>query len=342
MSPDEASRLHAVLAAPDADEPRLAYADYLAASSRTSDQARAEFIRLQIELARLPDQNSRWPALIGRERELLARYRTGWERPLRVRFKPPLASPARWLRTQLFGSGGRWGFRRGFVEHILAAAGSFLAEDAAVLSHAPIRRVVLAHASDFIRPLAEESRLNTLNSLHLVGDMELDEDLNLLASRARSVGMRVFEFRLPRLWPDVEDLFEALRTSSHDSQPPDPEGHMAWSVADTDARQRLMDLATSPRAALLTEDPAHEGELLALNEWVYLGDALSDTGAWAVAKGHQDLEDEEGLCRRLVLVRDGRGTSCVSPDIVTAKCGRLGHPPALCDANSPFPGWLVR
>ena len=183
MSPDEASLLRAVLAAPDADEPRLAYADRLAESSRTSDQAHAEFIRLQIELAQLPDEDSRWPTLIGRERELLARYRTGWERPLRDRFKPRLASPGRWLRTQLFGNGGRWGFRRGFVEHILAAAPRFLAEDAAVLDHTPIRRIVLAHASDFIRPLAAEPHLNALSSLHLVGDMELDEDLNLLTSR---------------------------------------------------------------------------------------------------------------------------------------------------------------
>ena len=81
----------------------------------------------------------------------------------------------------------------------------------------------------------------------------------------------------------------------------------AWSVADLEARRRLVELATSPHAALLTEDPAHEGELLALNEWVYLGDSLSNAGAWAVAKGHQDLEDEDGLCRRLVLLRGGRG-----------------------------------
>jgi uncharacterized protein (TIGR02996 family) len=307
MSPDEASLLRAVLAAPDADEPRLAYADRLAESSRNSDLARAEFIRLQIELAQLPDEDPRWPTLIGRERELLGRYRTGWERPLRDRFKPPLASPGRWLRTQLFGNGGRWGFRRGFVEHILAAAPRFLAEDAAVLDHTPIRRIVLAHASDFIRPLAAEPHLNALSSLHLVGDMELDEDLNLLTSRARSAEMRVFEFRLPRLWPDVEDLFEALRTASDTEGTTGPEGHPAWSVADDEARQRLIHLATSPRAALLTEDPAHEGELLALNEWVYLGDALKDASAWAVAKGHQDLEDEDGLCRRLVLVRGGRG-----------------------------------
>jgi hypothetical protein len=47
--------------------------------------------------------------------------------------------------------------------------------------------------------------------------------------------------------------------------------------------------------------------MLALNEWVYLGDALATAGAWAVAKGHQDLEDEDGRCRRLVLLKNGRG-----------------------------------
>jgi uncharacterized protein (TIGR02996 family) len=306
MSPAESSLLRAVLADPDADQPRLAYADHLAESSRTSDQARAEFIRVQIELARLPDNDARWPTLVGREHELLGRYRTSWERPLRARFKPPLASPGRWLRSHLFGSGGRWGFRRGFVEHILAAAPTFLAEDAAVMACAPIRRLVLAHASELVRTLAADRRLDALRSLHLVGDMELDEDLNILTAEARLAGMRILEFRLPRLWPDVEDLFETLRTGS-DSRVPGPEGHTAWSIADDDARGRLVELASSPRAALLTEDPAHEGELLALNEWAYLGDALSAAGAWAVAKGHQDLEDEDGLCRRLVLLRDGRG-----------------------------------
>lgn len=307
MSPAESSLLRAVLADPDADKPRLAYAEHLTKSSRTSNQARAEFIRVQIELAQLPDNDPRWPTLVGREHELLGRYRTAWEKPLRARFRPPLASPGRWLRSHLFGSGGRWGFRRGFVEHILAAAPTFLAEDAAVMAYAPIRRLVLAHASELVGTLAADRRLDGLRSLHMVGDMELDEDLNILAAEARLAGMRILEFRLPRLWPDVEDLFETLRTGGTDGRGSGPVGHTAWSIADDEARGRLVELASSPRAALLTEDPAHEGELLALNEWAYLGDALSAAGAWAVAKGHQDLEDEDGLCRRLVLLRDGRG-----------------------------------
>jgi uncharacterized protein (TIGR02996 family) len=307
MPPDEAPLLGAILADPAADEPRLAYADFLAQSSRTADQARAEFIRLQIDLAHLPDEDARWPGMIGRERDLLERYRALWEKPLRDTFRPPLGSPGRWLRSHLFGSGGLWGFRRGFVENILAPAPSFLAEDVAILAHTPVRRVVLAHASELVGPLAADPRLDRLASLHLVGDMEMDEDLNGLAGAARAAGLTVLEFRFPRLGPEVADLFEILRTSSDDAPPDQASDFPAWSAAGPEARDRLIELAASPRVGLLAEDPAHEGELLTLNEWVYLGDALETAGAWAVAKGHQDLEDEDGRCRRLVLLRPGRG-----------------------------------
>jgi uncharacterized protein (TIGR02996 family) len=306
MPPNEASLLGAVLADPAADSPRLAYAAFLAESSRSADQARAEFIRLQIELTHLPDNDPQWADRVGRERELLERYRALWEKPLRDRFRPSLASPGRWLKSQLFGSGGLWGFRRGFVENVLAPAPTFLAEDAAILGHAPVLRVVLAHASDQVGPLAADPRLDRLWSLHLVGDMELDEDLTRLASAARGAGLTVLEFRFPRLWPDVADLFDLLRSATVDDPPAQASDYAAWAAASPEARERLFDLAASPRVGLLAEDPANEGELLGLNEWVYLGDALSDAGAWAVAKGHQDLEDDEGRCRRLVLLRDGR------------------------------------
>ncbi|HJZ91023.1 MAG TPA: hypothetical protein VKE40_09135 [Gemmataceae bacterium] len=299
--------LRAVVTDPDADAPRLANAEHLQASSRTADRARSEFIRLQVDLARLTGNEPQWPGLVWRERELLERYRAAWERPLRDRLRPSLLSPGRWLRSQLFGSGGLWGFRRGFVEHIHAPAPSFLAEDAAILGHAPIRRVVLAHASESVGVLAADPRLDALASLHLVGHMELDEELNVLASGARAAGMTVLEFRLPRLWSNSEGLFHLLRTSPGDDRPRELDAYPTWAAAGPDGRRRLSELCASPRLAPLAKDPAHEGEFLALNEWVYLGDALTAAGAWAVAKGHQDLEDEDGRCRRLVLLRAGRG-----------------------------------
>ena len=241
MPADEASALRAVLTAPAADEPRRAYAERLAASARPADRARAEFIRLQLELETLPGADPRWPTLVARERELLDRHRAAWEKPLRDLFRPPLASPGRWLRSHLFGSGGLWAFHRGFVEHILAPAPTFLSEDVALLGRAPIRRVVLAHASEHVGELARDARLESLASLHLVGDMELDDDLNNLVAGARDVQLTVLEFRLPRLWPDVEDLFEVLRAPETDDGGRDPEHFPAWSAAGPEARTRLAD-----------------------------------------------------------------------------------------------------
>lgn len=303
----EAALLQAVLADPTADEPRRAYADFLAESPRPADQARARFIHLQLDLAHQSGESPSWATRFGQERELLERYRPAWEQPLRERLRPSLASPGRWLKSHLFGNGGRWGFRRGFIENVLAPAPTFLAEDAAILAHAPVRRVVLAHASDYIGPLADDPRLDRLESLHLVGDMELDEDLDRLGENARRAGLTVLEFRIPRLWPDAADLFEALQAPVGTDDGRDPSDFPAWELADPDSRRRLATLAGSPRVAVLSQDPAHEGELLALNEWVYLGDALKTAGAWAVAKSHQDLEDDDGRCRRLVLLRPGRG-----------------------------------
>ncbi|HEX3148547.1 MAG TPA: hypothetical protein VHR66_10715 [Gemmataceae bacterium] len=307
MSSDEPALLRAVLADPLADEPRRAYAAFLAQSERPTDRARAEFIYTQLDLNRQSGEGHTWAERVGRERELLERHRVAWEKPLRDRLRPSLASTGRWLKSHLFGSGGRWGFRRGFVEHVLAAAPSFLAEDVAILAHAPVRRVVLSHATEYIGPLAADDRLDRLDSLHLVGDMELDEDLSRLTEDARSVGLAVLEFRLPRLWPDAADLFEVLRAPMGEDDGRDPNDFPAWSLADVESRRRLASLAGSPRVALLTEDAAHEGELLALNEWVYLGKSLAEAGAWAVAKGHQDLEDDDGRCRRLALVRKDQG-----------------------------------
>jgi uncharacterized protein (TIGR02996 family) len=307
MASDEPALLRAVLADPDADEPRRAYAAFLAQSERPADQARAEFIHTQLDLNHQSSEGHTWAERVGRERDLLERYRTIWEKPLRDRLRPSVVSTGRWLKSHLFGSGGRWGFRRGFVEHVLAPAPTFLAEDVAILAHAPVRRVVLSHATEYIGPLAADARLDKLDSLHLVGDMELDEDLARLTEDARSVGLSVLEFRLPRLWPDAADLFEVLRVPVGEDDGRDPNDFPAWALADQESRRRLASLAGSPRVASLNENAAHEGELLALNEWVYLGKSLAEAGAWAVAKGHQDLEDDDGRCRRLALVRPGRG-----------------------------------
>jgi uncharacterized protein (TIGR02996 family) len=75
--PNEPSLLAAVLADPDADAPRLAYADRL---DRHGQPERAEFIRLQIERARRPWPDGETPG--AREAALLAAHGEEWLRPL--------------------------------------------------------------------------------------------------------------------------------------------------------------------------------------------------------------------------------------------------------------------
>jgi uncharacterized protein (TIGR02996 family) len=74
-SPELAALLSAVADDPDEDAPRLVLADWL---EEHGDPARAEFIRLQCELAQLPAFDPRWQALGRRTHELLVEHLAAW------------------------------------------------------------------------------------------------------------------------------------------------------------------------------------------------------------------------------------------------------------------------
>ncbi len=86
MTPDEAL-LSAIRAEPDDDGPRLVYADWL---EEHGEQPRAEFIRVQCELARLPGKDPRSAALVAREQELRRAHEARW---LLLPFVEPLRQP---------------------------------------------------------------------------------------------------------------------------------------------------------------------------------------------------------------------------------------------------------
>src|SRR5260221_508576 len=64
-----------IIAHPGDDTPRLIYADWL---DDHGQEARAEFIRVQIELTRMGDDDERSDGLRRRERELLAAHGKEW------------------------------------------------------------------------------------------------------------------------------------------------------------------------------------------------------------------------------------------------------------------------
>jgi uncharacterized protein (TIGR02996 family) len=145
MNHDEAF-LQAIIENPDDDTPRLVYADYL----DERGDPRAEFIRVQIALARLSDEyirlqsglallpdDPRREELEAMERELLRDYGEKWAQPLRP-----------WVTG--------WTFLRGFVEAVTVPPDAYLNRIADLRRRAPIRHVEVDLTSFAVAPSVVE------------------------------------------------------------------------------------------------------------------------------------------------------------------------------------------
>ncbi|MBI1917087.1 MAG: TIGR02996 domain-containing protein [Planctomycetes bacterium] len=119
--------LEAIIEEPDDDGLRLIYADWL---EEHGGEARAEFIRVQIERARLPDTDARQWDLAERERELLAEHEANWTAALRPFVR-------------------RCGFRRGFVEEITVNAQPLVYHAQTIFRLAPVRHLAVRGVMSF-------------------------------------------------------------------------------------------------------------------------------------------------------------------------------------------------
>lgn len=144
---NENAFLRAIARSPDDDTLRLVYSDWLEENGRPR---RAEFVRVQIELASLPVGDSRRGELEGRERDLLRGNERQWLGPLRA-----------WL--------GGWQFRRGLVEGVSLKAQTLLKHAATLFRLAPIRHAEVHKAGKLGSALAECRHLASLTSLRVRG-----------------------------------------------------------------------------------------------------------------------------------------------------------------------------
>ncbi len=156
----EAAFLKEILADPEADCPRLLFADWL---DENDQRERAEFVRVQCALAGLrctseplcellnsdmPEHLQGWcmeccriDALRRRERELLDTHRLSWAMPL-----PQLLRVTEWHgETRDLP----WIFRCGLVESIECAAADWLAHADALTAAAPLCEVRLTTWPEF-------------------------------------------------------------------------------------------------------------------------------------------------------------------------------------------------
>lgn len=138
----EAPFLDAVLRTPDADGPRLVFADWL----DERGDVRGRFIRVQCALARLPAEDPRRLELLQHEDTILERFYAEWTEPFR-------------------GLASGLDFRRGFVESVIVESRTFLARAPDLFRLAPVRHARFLDVGSSLEELADSPWLARLAGL---------------------------------------------------------------------------------------------------------------------------------------------------------------------------------
>lgn len=146
---DRQALLLAAIANPDEDMPRLALADWLQEHGSENDRARAEYMRLQCQIARVTDTSPRTVQLMARADDLHANHAREWLGPL-------------W---ELTGDGYRdREFHRGLLYWWYTTAGTFVkkAHQKAVCEQFPVlgvTRLMLTEKSARVKAVADSPAL---------------------------------------------------------------------------------------------------------------------------------------------------------------------------------------
>jgi uncharacterized protein (TIGR02996 family) len=148
--PDDPAFIRTIAANPDDDAPRLVYADYLEETGDPAKMARAEFIRVQVEKARLVPDTPRWTELWHRDTALLDWARV-WRAELQVNEKVNYG-----------------GFIRGFIDRISCDSQTLLTFRSPIFDSIPVCRLRL-HVVNLrtARAVAQLSELSQIGELEL-------------------------------------------------------------------------------------------------------------------------------------------------------------------------------
>ena len=161
-SPAERPIFQAILEEPDADAPRLVYADWL--EERSDD--RCDFIRLQLEIAQREAAGAVVDELRLAEAEMLAANLGQWNGLVYRRLNQTSLGGSRqkirkWLR--------RWDYRRGFISELKVTTAAFVRHTRSLLELGPIDHLSLTHVGSWGEQLATTVELRRIRSLALNG-----------------------------------------------------------------------------------------------------------------------------------------------------------------------------
>lgn len=204
MQTDAEPFLQRIRAFPDDDVPRLIFADWLdeqagwvtETAERDGLIARAEFIRVQIALARLPEDTTARTLdatrhrLLRAERELLDRHRDGWAAAFR-------------------GLASDWQFRRGFVEEVKIAARQYLRHAHELFAAGPIQHIRLLDVGGSLPAVLRCPYLGRITALTVYAQHAGEPLARALARAAHLAGLRVLDLRRNRLADEDVGLLAA-------------------------------------------------------------------------------------------------------------------------------------
>jgi uncharacterized protein (TIGR02996 family) len=226
--------LRAIVEEPESDDLRLIYADWL---QDHGDPARAEFIRLQVRLATLDEDDPARPDLEDREEDLLAAHRERWLAGL--------------PRDRCSVNANQPTFRRGFIDELEIDCVAFVSEGETLLRTTPVERVVLRRFSwlpPAILNIAALARCHALGRVRFLAwrYQPLDSgDLATLLASPYLRGLRGLELNGAGLgtagaecvaaWPGATHLEELILASDA----PGPEGIAALAGAPLGQLRRL-------------------------------------------------------------------------------------------------------
>jgi uncharacterized protein (TIGR02996 family) len=206
--PDDPAFIRMIAATPDDDAPRLVYADVLEERGDAASVARAEFIRVQCERARLVPDSPPWRVLWRRDADLL-----DWARKWRAEL------PA--IDGIQYG-----GFHRGFIDHVTADGEPLAQHFRLLLDTVPLRKATLAKTNTHAaRKIAVSSELTELIELELS-----------LSHGCRPEVVHVFAARGP--WPRLRRLHVPVLSER------DCYGRSLWVEAHKSLKTRFGDRLT--------------------------------------------------------------------------------------------------
>lgn len=218
---DRDALLAAIRAHPEEDTPRLMFADWL---EEQGDEVRAEFLRLQCELARLEGDGSGSQALYEFlcERDYVTRPAADWTQiDDGIHTRLALATRAGDLE-KLHGEAWRpklprrakvefGAFRRGFAHYVMLPRGKQLERIAPLLRDRLPAITLVAHNfdADFVEQLREARLTDRLAGLLVTG--ECATGLEALGKRPEAAHLRALDLRA---W-DAPATIAALATAPH-------------------------------------------------------------------------------------------------------------------------------